>query len=429
MFTRSSTPELPVEVCERIIDNASIGTAKRCSQVCHSWLPRSRVIIFETVSLNSSSMASKLISLLSRSPSIGYYVCVLRISGPSESRRWLHDVVHTLPPLLPNVHTLSLYELPHLDLDFYTSVSQFTKVKSLELVLLRVHSIRELIQIVNGFENLRNLHIHSRHISSLDIHPNDNIRSHKLEAFKLLGYRQNQLDRFFNWIVESNSFQSLSTLDLNIDGYTGKLNRLLHESSKTLQSLRFKFVMNGSIVFKKLPALTTFHALRFLSLKLYSASNGVSVILPKLAQGVPESFELLQLRYECRIGDLLREDSQGEWLAFDQFLSSLNLSKPPSLEIECVSGIPGIDPDTLEDGEEDDLGCIAEGVGQKQQEENVKNELVGLDRDGLFRRHLPNMYERGLSWFIIGWGTRSYLVSPTEPEKWRSRATGSFPFF
>ncbi|KAJ3489342.1 hypothetical protein NLI96_g2193 [Meripilus lineatus] len=429
MFMRSSIPKLPVEVCERIIDNASIGTAKRCSQVCHSWLPRSRVIIFETVTLRSSSKASKLLSLLSRSPSIGYYVCVLRISGPSEIRRWIRDVIRTLPPLLPNVHTLSLSELPHLDSAFYTSVSQFTKVKSLELTLLRAHSIREIIQIVNGFENLRNLHIYSRYISSLDMHPDDNIRSHKLEAFKLIGYPQRQLDRFFHWIIESNSFQSLSTLDLNIYDYTDELNRILHASSKTLRSLRFEFAMNGSMVLKKFPPLTTFPALRFLSLKLHSASDEVSVVRPKLAQGVPESFELLQLRYECFITDLLCEGSQGRWSAFDHFLSSLNLSKPPSLEIECASGIPVIDPDTSEGGEEDGLGCIAEGVGQKQQEENGKIELVGLDRDGLFRRHLPNMYERGLLWCIIGWGTRSYLVSPTEPEKWRSRATGSFPFF
>lgn len=435
MTTPSFIPKLPVEVCERIIDNASIDTVKLCGQVCHSWVPRSRVHIFESVNLNSRSRASKFLFLLEHSPTLACYVCILRIHASHSASSWLDRVLGTLPSLLPNVHTLSLSQIPHFEPAFFASVSRFTNVKSLELARLDTRSFHEIIQIVNLYENLQDLNIQYCATDSFKVHPDDNIRSHKLKTFKHVGFPAHQMVVFSQWIVESNSCQGLSTLDLMVYKISNELKHLLQLCSKTLQSLRLDFVVSYTRLRGKcsrllqfllwltgrstaLPVLADFGALRVLSLKFNVGSDDLPLLLQKLAHGVPKSLEFLQLTYTTNITNLFHKTRQARWLALDRFLSSPDLSKPLSLEIQS-------DPSSDQEPTEE----FREGVLQKRRDNVFRKELVLLNRHGIFSSFLPIMYERGLLWCVDGWGSKAYQVSPIEPERWLTRESGCHPSY
>lgn len=253
MLPRTGCPKLPTEVCERIIDYASLKTVRTCSYVCRSWVPRSRRRLFYNVTLNSSRTASNFKSVLCGSPhfSLGHYVHILSIDySPGASDRdsdgSIHAVLRVLPTLLVNLHTLGFYSIDSDVLNplFFSLASRFTTVKSLQLKWLDNCSFREIVRMMNKFENLEELEIIAGYIDYDDLDPTtiDSSRSHKLKYLKFDHYSEGI---FSDWLVASNSYQSLSTLDVPFL-FGDELDDLLQKSSQTVQTLRLR-VLRGNL--------------------------------------------------------------------------------------------------------------------------------------------------------------------------------------
>lgn len=245
----------PIDVCERIIDHASLKTVRACSRVCRAWVPRSRSRLFYNVVLTSRRTASNFISVLRDSPhfSLGRYVHILSIEDyfPYASERnssgSIYDVLAFLPKCLVNLHTLAFYSINFEVLVplFYHLASGFTTIRSLRLMSLDTCSFRDTIEWINGFDNLEELEIYSCDFDYSDWNRRfiDSSRSHKL---KFLRFDYDGGAHFSHWVATSNSYESLSTLELPTKEYTDELNDLLQRSSKTVQTLRLSLDWSNS---------------------------------------------------------------------------------------------------------------------------------------------------------------------------------------
>lgn len=257
MFPRTSSPKFPIEICERIIDHAPPETIQTCVRVCRSWVPRSRFHLFRDVRLDSNRVASMFLFSLEISPILATYVRVLRIDGKFSSHEWIYDVLRTLPPLAVNIRSLCFYSLPLITPDFWTLTSRFTTITALVLVLLPIQPFRNIIQLFNSFQDLQHVEIRFCNLTfDDDLHPDDYSRSHNFKMFKLDGFPSDQQVQFSRWILTSNSFHSLSTLEITSHKPSDELNQLLQRCSKTLQALCLQFLGNDGIFLSKSSCVT-----------------------------------------------------------------------------------------------------------------------------------------------------------------------------
>lgn len=112
---------IPLEVCEKVIDEVGnlrytwvyYRTLTACALVCRSWVPRSRIRLFQKVDLNSRGRASKFLAVLSTAPEFGQLVQTLDIicdEKESGGNGWIYDVLRVLPPLLTNLYDHSIIQ-------------------------------------------------------------------------------------------------------------------------------------------------------------------------------------------------------------------------------------------------------------------------------------------------------------------------------
>lgn len=152
------------------------------------------------------------------------------------------------------------------------------------------------------------------------------------------------------------------------------------------------------------------------------------MITQKLAQGIPETLDLVELVFQdCLVVDVFDEYNQGYWTALDDLLSNLEPSKQPSFEVRCIPPIPDmnfdIDTEGSQESEETKMGEI------EKRYRGDKKELISLDQEGVFRRSVPGLYDRGHLWVANGFNSSAFLVASIEPERWQSRATNSLDVF
>lgn len=167
-------PAIPIEVCERIIDALAdlvdqyLGGYKSmlaCMQVCHDWVPRSHVHLFEHVELKTELGTQRFLDALSSSCSPGKHVKTLHLDGTlinMESSQvnmgWVYKALHHLSKYLTNLEILWLYALPSLHPTSILHCAQFSTIKELYVHKMKF-SFCDLIQLVNKLPSLHNLQI------------------------------------------------------------------------------------------------------------------------------------------------------------------------------------------------------------------------------------------------------------------------------
>lgn len=177
-------PTLPTEVWERIIDIVAAdytdlfrrrGNLSSLALVCRSWTPRARHHLLHFVNLHSSSNLSGFLLTLSKHRGSGDSVQNLDLDSAPKRQglqtsvdedpleaypcEWIHKAISTLPPLLPSLRTLALWNMPTLHPVTSILWSRFVNVEELTLVEFKHHSFSELTRLINGFPKLRTLTI------------------------------------------------------------------------------------------------------------------------------------------------------------------------------------------------------------------------------------------------------------------------------
>lgn len=176
-YLHPNAPTLPTEVWERIIDIVVADqdeyyfmnwrNLSSFALVCRSWTPRARHHLLEHVGLRSSSGLSSFLLTLSKHRGSGGSVQYLHFGGPSWRLgfqksdaypcEWVHTALYTLPPLLPNLRFLKLWNMPTLHPVTSILWSRFVNVEVLHLIALKHHSFSEITRLINGFPKLRTI--------------------------------------------------------------------------------------------------------------------------------------------------------------------------------------------------------------------------------------------------------------------------------
>ena len=136
----SFVPGLPLELWEYIIDmfhgwEHPFDIVAICL-VCRAWVPRARLRLYSDVVLLRHTQAEKFLEVLVANPRYGPLILSLFIWPTSSSEeppllhcQWIHQIILTLPPFLPNIRTLRLMELPPLHPTFPMLCSRFKTVQ------------------------------------------------------------------------------------------------------------------------------------------------------------------------------------------------------------------------------------------------------------------------------------------------------------
>ena len=220
-------PTIPTEVCERIIDALAdlcpMGTWRykplvACMQVCHDWVPRSRVHLFEYVHLLTELQIQSFLYAVSSSCSPGKHVKILELNGryiDKESShggmKWIYKALHHLPKYLTNLQELRLSDLPVLHSTSMLHCARFTTIKTLYLAYTEV-SFCDLIQLVNRLSSLHKLVM--KHCSwSQPAHCYAG-KTHQIACLKFWNYDKHEhgVD-VLKWLLKSGSALSLVELD------------------------------------------------------------------------------------------------------------------------------------------------------------------------------------------------------------------------
>lgn len=272
-----STPRLPPEVCERVIDwvphyhgadhyfpfTCEKWTLLVCALVCRSWLPRSQTRLFQVVRLSKARQAEAFLDVITRSPSICSHVSILifspkpppisisevtsvrsqpDLSSSPGHYNWFYKILNILPILLGNVIKLQLESLPMLRPVTLALLSGFKRVQVLIFKFCSELSFAEIIRVVNRFSHLHTLHLYNCHWN-LSSHCYSG-KQHNLKRLDLsltLG-----LQEFLGWVASSHSalaLESLKAREGNIFIYENILMRLsyiLQQSKSNLQDLELE---------------------------------------------------------------------------------------------------------------------------------------------------------------------------------------------
>lgn len=243
--------EIPTEVVEQIIDIVAELTDRldweeheerlrdlhACALVARPWVLRSRLHLFRHVVLRSDleikQFLDSLTNALNKSPPFGHYVQNLRIWPTEEvSCGWIFKALSTLPPLVPHLRELAFWKLPDLRPECVAVLSRFRTVESLWLVLLSRQSLREIVQLINRFPRLRQLHVHGcrwklpcRRYSG---------KQHSLTTLDVYSSGRVSL---LDWSLESKSIGALTALRADSDVAGSAMDRILETCRSTLREL------------------------------------------------------------------------------------------------------------------------------------------------------------------------------------------------
>ncbi|KAH8091420.1 hypothetical protein BXZ70DRAFT_953646 [Cristinia sonorae] len=127
----SDFPQLPVEICEYIIDaivpgdyayNGPIAaTLRSCSLVCRAWVPRCRFHLCRSVNIMSGDALASFARYIRSFRDLPSRVMMLRIGPPTDvtfdRNTWDHSWVSLVPIRLPRLHNLQKLHMESVDLD------------------------------------------------------------------------------------------------------------------------------------------------------------------------------------------------------------------------------------------------------------------------------------------------------------------------
>jgi hypothetical protein len=156
--SKSSSPRLPQELCDYVIDYLHCNRAalKACSLVCKDWLPASRLHLSRAIYRWPSKCADLLSLLESPLCTIKPFVKTLEIEFPRPATRSL--LVDQLVPCLGHLHSIEIVELilhqrPQLDL---WDLSEFLpNLKHLKVIeYWNVPHVRTFTRLGNYYYNV-----------------------------------------------------------------------------------------------------------------------------------------------------------------------------------------------------------------------------------------------------------------------------------
>ena len=245
-------PAIPTEVVEQIIDmvaevelrfnkeDVQLRTYSlyACSLVARSWVPRSRLHLYPFVELSSDRKTRRFMNSLAQSPALGQFVETLQIRPHNEDERtcgWIFKALTTLPPLLPNLRELAFCELPDLRQECIVVLSRFRTVESLVLFNLNKQSLREIVQLISRFPQLRRLYectclweLPGRYYSR---------KQHSLTTLMANTPREGHDRPFLEWVLASKSTGALTTFRIQSDVAGSAMDRVLWAGRSTLREL------------------------------------------------------------------------------------------------------------------------------------------------------------------------------------------------
>lgn len=258
-------PELPIEVCERIIDwipdygnliipmyaKESRDALYACCLVCKSWVPRCQFHLFFRVELSNSRQAQSFFDILAHSPSVSKGVKTLVISPsrpiPDETPKtppafynWVYTALFTLPSLLTELWQLVFRELPTFHPNFIRLAPQFQSVRILFLNVSFGLSFREIVQLVNRFPELQVLQLWQCHWTQpAHCYPK---KQHPLRVLCVVTGGDCRSDAL-NWMSSSRCLSALRSLIFySVDTlHIAKLDCVLQQCTRNLRYLRVYF--------------------------------------------------------------------------------------------------------------------------------------------------------------------------------------------
>ena len=239
---------LPIEVCERVIDwvaaapkfdyfyrfyadRSALHTLRACSLVCTAWTPRTRLHLFRTLCVRSSSNSPGNIddfaALLRRNPSLPALVTTVVAKPRLDRPSGLHTVALALPRLLPRLAHLRLsVGLFHPPPAVFAALRGFACVTRLSLHAVMFYSVHDLRRTVAAFRALAVLDLwciewHGEPAASVLGQADSAFCPHspiRLEAVFVQVQRNWLVDRravrFTHWLARSGMLSSITNLCL-----------------------------------------------------------------------------------------------------------------------------------------------------------------------------------------------------------------------
>lgn len=244
---------LPLEVCEKVIESIDVSpdgipifyylerqhALASCALVCRSWVPKSRLHLFNRIRLDGRQQSTRFMDSLLRSPWLGEYVQELSISLLHDtSAGWIYAFIQVLFRHLTNLTHLHYWFLPNLHPIFY-SISSPSPMTSLSLHGLRSQSFRQILNVVHRYKDLHSLRIDDCEWDSPSSFYSG--RTFGLTTLYLDSGSEQCNEDVYLWLTKSRSVSILETLQImncTIPLPTSRLSGVLQQCSQTLRTLQ-----------------------------------------------------------------------------------------------------------------------------------------------------------------------------------------------
>ncbi|KAJ3480962.1 hypothetical protein NLI96_g7987 [Meripilus lineatus] len=155
-------PQLPTEICEEIISSLDTcfdqSTLWACALVCRSWLPRSRVQLYQSARVGGERI-HKFLDMVMMYPHLGVNVKQLDLEKYREDSTDIYRFFSDIIPLLPNITSLSYDSLPipYFHLPLFSS--GLPSLISLTLWNIKADSFGDFVRFVSFHKHLKELTI------------------------------------------------------------------------------------------------------------------------------------------------------------------------------------------------------------------------------------------------------------------------------
>ena len=266
------TGRIPFEVVELIVDVMPQGCLATCALVCRAWYHAVVRVIYRDITVTHSYSLESLAYFIrhdARAPERLQQTETLRIIDPIgvQPRAACYTPTHIVPLVLgralPNVSRLVFVSSlrPQMHASFFTTLSVFRGVTTLELLRFRLCCFSELRRIVSAFPGLKILKLaggltetHATTAAAAAAHDGTTGRPHPSTKVRLkqlvLGWDllPSFVASFIRWLVESGACETLGHLatwhwPLNI---SSQVDELLASVGETLLVFQ-EFYASGTI--------------------------------------------------------------------------------------------------------------------------------------------------------------------------------------
>lgn len=167
----SSGPQLPVEVCERIIDfvagmnlhfilwgdHEMRSALRACALTCRSWVPRSRFHLFESITVRSSSDLDAIVGRLRASPVLWDRVeeLIIDVRTVPAPHWWMFCLPVRLAPMLRKLRWLTFdsidLSIPHEN--FYKGLLLWRGIENLHLTDVQYTQHSQLARLISALDS------------------------------------------------------------------------------------------------------------------------------------------------------------------------------------------------------------------------------------------------------------------------------------